>query len=184
MANGEIENVKSLLVHHTEHGTVSAKIIKISGRLYVGLSRVLTPKDNNGTTQSKGVYFPLFAWKQFLEILPELDETVKDLTKAVQEPSDEENKKGTLNERAKPLPPPTPRKGVTSASGRTSIEDITKNWYSRENVSPATRALFQNEQEPVPKQFKRKTPVCGMCPLFVIFDFGHIYILTKDNTYW
>ena len=179
MANGEIENVKSLLVHHTEHGTVSAKIIKISGRLYVGLSRVLTPKDNNGTTQSKGVYFPLFAWKRFLEILPELDETVKDLTKVVQESSDEEHKKAqsTPNEGAKPLPTSTPRKGVTSASGRTSIEDITKNWYSRENVSPATRALFKNEQEPVPKQLKRKTADCGMCPLFVILDFACIFIL-------
>ena len=179
MANGEIENVKSLLVHHTEHGTVSAKIIKISGRLYVGLSRVLTPKDNNGTTQSKGVYFPLFAWKRFLEILPELDEAVKDLTKQEQESSDEAHKKALsmLKERAKPLATSTPKKEVSNETGRTSIEDITKNWYSRENVSPATRALFQNGQEPAPKQLKRKTFDCGTCHFVVILHFARIFTL-------
>jgi len=161
MANSEIQNVKSLLVHHNEHGTVSAKIIKITGRPYVGLSRVVSPKENNGTIQSKGVYFPLYAWKRFLEILPELDEAVKEVSKDAQESSDETQKnQPTIKEEPKPLATSTPRK-VTPCS----IADITKNWYSKENISPATRALIQNDVKPVAKHLKRETSDCGMYPL-------------------
>ena len=184
MANGEIQNVKSLLVHHTEHGTVTAKIIKITGRLYVGLSRVLTPKDDNETIQSKGVFFPLYAWKRFLEILPELDDAVKGFSKEEQQAYDEAHKNAilTIEEHAKPLAASTPKKEVSNASGRTSIEEITKNWATKENVAPATRALIKNEEKPVRKPLKRKLPECGMSPLLHILDFLSLFfIFVKDN---
>jgi len=85
MGDAQFENVRSFFVNKTEQGKVTTRVLKINGHPYVGLHRTFDPKDDITPKESKGVYFPIFAWKRFLEIIPELDEVIRELTKEEQE---------------------------------------------------------------------------------------------------
>ena len=85
MGDANFENVKSFFVHNTEQGKVTARILKIRGHPYVGIHRTFTPKDLTTPKENKGVYFPIFAWKRFLDLIPEIDEVIRELTKEEQE---------------------------------------------------------------------------------------------------
>jgi len=76
----DIERLISYPVVKTTKTQVLARIIKSGDRYLVGLHRFYTPEVGQ-PKQSKGVYFPLQAWENFLYFLPRLDEKVQALLK-------------------------------------------------------------------------------------------------------
>ena len=186
MADVKFENVKSLFVHKTTHGRVTFRILKSGPRYLVGLHRNFDPKDNQGTKESKGVYFPLFAWKRFLEIIPELDEIVQELTNEEQEATNQAHHQALsqiqerlANSRDATSTPTKDIKAAVSAVAPPqkvptldeAVEYIKKTCEKANIPLPRIPPWLEVPTEQVPqaavrKQLKRKSPDSGMCPLY------------------
>ncbi len=202
MADVKFENVKSLFVHKTTHGRVTFRILKSGPRYLVGLHRNYDPKDNQGTKENKGVYFPLFAWKRFLEIIPELDESVQELTNEEQEATNQahsqalsqiQNRVANSREATSTPTKETKARAVTAVAPQTvpTLEDAVE--YIKKTCEQANLPLpqlppwlqvptQQVPQAPLRRQLKRKSPLSGTSPLYSLSLSLSTYVLLFKQT--